>query len=180
MLTGKYPMNKYHRLGVLVPLFLLAACQQVPQQQAVAAPAAQQPAATQNVAMPTLEFRLAQTQPGNGLSELRLGNQAWHYQPAPALTRADLYSATPMRSRAGTPFVNFKLTPQGAQKLAAISQRFSGQWLAFSIDGQLVSLLRLSGQQTDGVLNVDMTSEAQAIAVVKATAWQSASVAGQQ
>jgi len=167
-------MNRHSRLvACLAPLFILAACQPLPrQQEGAGAPAApQQTAAAQparQAPAPKVEFRLAQTAPGKGLQALSVDNQTLHYQPAPVLARDDLASVTPMKTKEGRPFVHLQFNQAGAQKLAQITRQNVGKSLLFTINGQLVGMPRIGGAINDGVLNLSMNSETQAIDVTNA------------
>ncbi|MBO1013853.1 hypothetical protein IPU70_09875 [Achromobacter sp. SD115] len=155
---------------------LLAACQPMAaRKDANAAPRAAQPApAGQDAAMqtrtaaPAVEFRLAQDRPGADLRELRMADKTYYFLPAPAITRADLNAATPMKSREGQPFVSLRFTPPGARKLAQIGRQYPGKWLVFTIDGRLVGVPRIAGSMDEGILNLTMNSEEQAINVAQA------------
>lgn len=153
---------------------LLAACQPMaPQKGANAAtsailPAPQDTAAQARTATPAVEFRLAQDRPGADLRELRMSDKTYYFLLAPALTRADLNAATPMKTRDGQPFVSLRFTPPGAQKLAQIGRQYPGKWLVFTIDGRLVGVPRIAGPMEEGILNLTMNSEEQAINVAQA------------
>ncbi len=153
---------------------LLAACQPMaPQKGANAAtpaiqPAPQDTAAPARTATPAVEFRLAQDRPGADLRELRMSDKTYYFLLAPALTRADLNAATPMKTREGQPFVSLRFTPPGAQKLAQIGRQYPGKWLVFTIDGRLVGVPRIAGPMEEGILNLTMNSEEQAINVAQA------------
>ncbi|WP_447919169.1 SecDF P1 head subdomain-containing protein [Achromobacter aegrifaciens] len=155
---------------------LLAACQPLPAQKgANAAPGAAQPApaarnavAQPQTAAPAVEFRLAQDRPGADLRELRMSDKTYYFLLVPALTGADLNAATPMKTKEGQPFVSLRFTPPGAQKLAQIGRLYTGKWLVFTIDGKLVGVPRIAGPMDEGILNLTMNSEAQAINVAQA------------
>lgn len=161
---------------VIASSALLAACQPMAAQKgANAAPRVAQPApAVQDAvtqtqtAVPAVEFRLAQDQPGADLRELRLPDKTYYFLLAPALTRADLNAATPMKSREGQPFVSLRFTPPGARKLALIGRQYPGKWLVFTIDGKLVGMPRITGPMDEGILNLTMNTEEQAINVAQA------------
>ncbi|MGH8819281.1 MAG: SecDF P1 head subdomain-containing protein [Achromobacter pestifer] len=176
-------------LTCFAPLFLLAACQQMPRQQTgSSAAASQQPPATSQAAAqqaapsqqqakantPVVEFRLAQAQAGKNLTALRVENQTLHYQPAPILVRDDLTSVTPMKTKEGQPFVRLQFNQGGAQKLAQVTRQNPGKSLLFTINGQLVGMPRITAPINDGILNLTMNSEAQAINVTNAIIGQQA------
>lgn len=153
---------------------LLAACQPMTAQKGAnaapraAQPAPQDPAAQARTAMPAVEFRLAQDQPGADLRELRMSDKTYYFLLAPALTRADLNAATPMKTREGQPFVSLRFTQPGALKLAQIGRQYPGKWLVFTIGGRLVGVPRIAGPMEEGILNLTMNSEEQAINVAQA------------
>ncbi|WP_141218247.1 hypothetical protein [Bordetella genomosp. 11] len=119
---------------------------------------------------PTVEFRLAQTEAAPGLHALQLGErQLWMLQQ-PVLTRTDIVSVTPVRSRAGASYVRFQFAPAAAPRLAAIAQRYPGKFLLLSIDGELAAAPTLGGPMNDGVLFVPVVSDRQAAQVSAAVA----------
>lgn len=162
--------------ALLASSALLAACQPLPAQKnayAVAsaaqpAPGARNAAAQPPAAAPAVEFRLAQDRPGANLRELRMSDKTYYFLLAPALTRTDLNAAMPMKTRQGLAFVSLRFTPSGAQKLAQIGRLYGGKWLVFTIDGKLVGVPRIAGPMDEGVLNLTMNSDEQAINVAAA------------
>ncbi len=163
-------------LAVIASTALLAACQPMAAQKGAntasraAQPVTAGPDAARQAqsAAPAVEFRLAQDQPGADLRELRMPDKTYYFLPAPALTRFDLNAATPMKTREGRPFVSLQFTSPGARKLAQIGRQYPGKWLVFTIDGRLVGVPRIAGAMEEGVLNLTMNSEDQAVAVAQA------------
>jgi SecD/SecF fusion protein len=64
-------------------------------------------------------------------------------------TAADVASAEPAAN--GEPFVEFRLRPEAAAKLAAFTQENSGRTIAILLDGQVISTSQIKGAITDGV-----------------------------
>lgn len=162
--------------AVMASSALLAACQPMAtQKSAHAEPRISQPVTAARdatgqarSAAPAVEFRLAQDQPGADLRELRMPDKTYYFLQAPALTRFDLNAATPMKTREGQPFVSLSFTSPGARKLAQIGRQYPGKWLVFTIGGRLVGVPRIAGAMEEGVLNLTMNSEDQAIEVAQA------------
>ncbi len=141
---------------------LLAACQPLkPQQAPAAAPA---PAAQPQPA-PAVDFRLVQAQPGPQLQPIRVRGQVLHMQSAPVLTRADLARVTPMKTKEGAAFLRLQFTSEGAGKLGEITRRNVGNWLLFTVNNQFVELPRIGGPVANGVIDIGMGSEQNAINV---------------
>lgn len=142
---------------------LLAACQPLKSQQAPAAAPA--PASAQPQPAPAVDFRLVQTQPGPQLQPIRVRGQLLHMQSAPVLTRADLARVTPMKTKEGAAFLRLQFTPEGAGKLGEITRRNVGNWLLFTVNNQFVELPRIGGPVANGVIDIGMGSEQNAINV---------------
>ncbi len=165
MLKNHIPMQTVLRLAlVATSAALLAACQPLkPQQAAAAAPA---PAtAVQPQAAPTVDFRLVHAKPAAQLQAIRVRGQVLYMQPAPVLTRADLASVIPMKTKEGAAFLRLQFTPEGAGKLGEITRRNVGNWLLFTVDNQFVELPRIGGQVANGVIDIGMGSEQNAVNV---------------
>jgi len=167
----------------LIPLALLAAvalagCQHTTprQQYAAATPQAAQPApVSQDAArqqQASVDFRLAQTQAAPGLSELKLSDGSLWLLPEPVLTRADLASVEPRKTQQGQAYVRFGFSQAGAQKLAALSQRYPGKLLVLTLNNSLIAAPRIQGAITNGVLDVGFASDQQALNVAREIAGQ--------
>ncbi len=164
----------------ILAVFALGACQQMPAQQggqpapmapatASPAPASQQApraaAPQQAVQQPSVEFRLAQAERAPDLNELRMANATLWVAPQPVLVRSDLSAVMAVKAKDGKSYVRFNFTQPGAQKLASLTQRFSGKNFVLTIGGNLVATPRIGRPITNGVLFVPMASEQQALNV---------------
>jgi preprotein translocase subunit SecD len=146
--------------GALPAQFPAQAAPQAPAQ-AQAAPAAPG-AATQ---LPSVDFRLAQPERAPELKELRMANTTLWFAPQPVLSRGDLNTVVAVKAKDGKHYVRFGFTQAGAQKLAAVTQRFPGKVLVLTINGNLVATPRIARPVTNGLLFVPMASEQQALNV---------------
>jgi preprotein translocase subunit SecD len=172
----------------------VAACQQMPAGragQASTQPATQTTAATalapvpaqtapatQGSRVPVVEFRLAQPESAAGLQPLKVGDRQLWVLPQPVLTRADLQTVAPVKSREGHSYVRFQFTQAAAPRLAQVSERFPGKFLLLSIDGQLASAPTIGGAMNEGVLFVPMINEQQAALVSAAVAGAASGATG--
>lgn len=68
-----------------------------------------------------------------------------------------------MKTKDGVPFLRMQFTQDGAGKLSEITKRNIGNWLLFSINNQFVELPRIGGPVTNGVIDIGMSSEQNAI-----------------
>ncbi|MBO1013247.1 preprotein translocase subunit SecD [Achromobacter sp. SD115] len=136
------------------------------QQAPAAAPA---PAAAQPQPQPqpasAVDFRLVQAKPAAQLQAIRVRGQVLHILPTPVLTRADLASVVPMKTKEGAAFLRLQFTPEGAGKLGEITRRNVGNWLLFTVNNQFVELPRIGGPVANGVIDIGMGSEQNAINV---------------
>ena len=120
--------------------------------------------------VPSVLFRLAQTEPAQGLSEVKLSDGSLWIQPQAVLSRADLSGVEPLQTQQGQALVRFHFNPIGARKLAEISRRFEGKLLVLTINNQLAAAPRLGEPLTDGVMVIPVTSPQQAVAIAQTIA----------
>lgn len=177
------------KLIYVVPVMFAAAaflsgCQNMPKHEQNAeltqppAAAAQQDTGTPSTVRPStvnanatrVDFRVAQRAQAAGLSELKFPDGSLWYMPEPVLTRADLSRAEPRRTADGHPYVRFSFSPQGAQKLAAVSQQYAGKLLVLTLNNSLRSVYQLNQPLTQGVLDIGFASDEDAVNVVKTIA----------
>lgn len=141
---------------------------QAPAQYPAQAPAQAQAAAAAPRAatqLPSVDFRLAQPERAPELKELRMANATLWFAPQPVLSRGDLNTVVAVKAKDGKHYVRFGFTQAGAQKLAAVTQRFPGKVLVLTINGNLVATPRIARPVTNGLLFVPMASEQQALNV---------------
>ncbi|CAM5180314.1 hypothetical protein CDEF62S_04393 [Castellaniella defragrans] len=178
-------MKRVHVIsGLLVATAFLAGCQQMPrkdQSSALTQPPAVQPAASQAQAsapaapaqaQTRVDFRLAQQAKAAGLSELKFGDGSLWYNPQPVLTRADLSSVEPRRTADGHPYLRFKFSALGAQKLSQVTQRFPGKLLVLTLDNSLESVYPINQPVVSGQLDIGVKSDQEAVNAVKKIAGQ--------
>jgi preprotein translocase subunit SecD len=88
----------------------------------------------------TIEFRLAETQPGDGLTEVSLprSGETFYLYPDVAISNADIASASVIQGSGG-PSVELIFTPSGSEKLARLTEANLKKRVAMLVDGGLVS-----------------------------------------
>lgn len=97
------------------------------------APAVASPAAE-------IEFRLAETAPGPGLTRFDRQGQAVYLHPEVLISAADIASADQkVEPLWGQPVVSLELTPAGLDQLARITTGHVGQALAIVVNGSLLT-----------------------------------------
>jgi len=99
-----------------------------------------------------VEFYLAQTNPGEGMTEVVLPDGKLYLQPEPVLTRSDLAEVAAVVDRQGNHFVGLSFTELGAHRLAEVSRNNIGSLMALVIDRQLVAAPRIAEPLSRGVL----------------------------
>ncbi len=168
--------------AALLTVVFLAGCQNMAQKKqasAQTAPTTQSSTSSsqagQSAQQTRVDFRLAQTQADKGLKELKFPDGSVWYLPNPVLSRDDLTGVEPRRTKEGQAFVRFSFSQQGAQKLAAVTQRYPGKLLVLTLNDSLVALPRIEKPITNGVLDVGFSSDQQALNVVNAIAGHSGS-----
>ena len=91
----------------------------------------------------SVEFRLAQSEAAEGFTEMKLGNQKVWVSKTASLTRADIESAKAIEAKddnGRTSYsVEVRLTKQGGEKMAALTDKNRNKMLAILIDGKLIS-----------------------------------------
>ncbi len=87
-----------------------------------------------------LEFRLAETEPGEGLTEVSLphSGETFYLYPDVAISNADIASASVIQGSSG-PVVELILTPTGSEKLARLTEANLKKRIAMLVDGKVVS-----------------------------------------
>ncbi|WP_410171329.1 SecDF P1 head subdomain-containing protein [Castellaniella defragrans] len=106
---------------------------------------------------------LAQSAPGDQLVAVPVPEGAIHLHARPVLAREDLTDAAALSDRQGGHFVGLRLTPAGAERLAAVSRGNAGGLLALVIGRELVAAPRIAGPLDRGILAFEVpTAEAAA------------------
>ena len=95
----------------------------------------QSPSATASV----VEFYVARTQAGPGLTEVTLPDGKLYMEQQPVLTRADLTEAAQLVDREGNNFVGLRFSESGARKLNDISSKNVGNMLVLVLDRELIA-----------------------------------------
>jgi preprotein translocase subunit SecD len=100
------------------------------------------------VAKPALEFRWAEEQPGEGLTEARVRGRDWsvYLHPEVLLTEADVEEAEARPEGEGAPAVLLRFTPSGGDKMAEATKANKGRLLAVLVDGEVVSAPRVQSR----------------------------------
>ena len=99
----------------------------------------QSPSATASV----VEFYVARTQAGPGLTEVTLPDGKLYMEQQPVLTRADLTEAAQLVDREGNNFVGLRFSESGARKLNDISSKNVGNMLVLVLDRELIAAPRI-------------------------------------
>ncbi|MFC4203440.1 hypothetical protein ACFOY1_21010 [Candidimonas humi] len=113
-----------------------------------------------------MEFRLAQSQPGQNLLPLPIGKYVLYYFPPPVLTGADLALAESMKTSEGQAYVHIEFNRQGTQRLAQLTQFNGGRWLLITVDGKLVAEPRIGAPISDGIINMTTGTDIEAARIV--------------
>ncbi|MBR8655728.1 preprotein translocase subunit SecD [Achromobacter sp. Marseille-Q0513] len=108
----------------------------------------QSPSATASV----VEFYVARTQAGPGLTEVTLPDGKLYMEQQPVLTRADLTEAAQLVDREGNNFVGLRFSESGARKLNDISSKNVGNMLVLVLDRELIAAPRIGEPLNRGVL----------------------------
>ena len=103
-------------------------------------------------AVQPVTIHLARAQPEAGFTAVTVPGGTLYLQSQPLLTRADLTDAAALTDRRGEHYVGLRLTPDGAQKLEAVSRQNAGGMLAVVIGRELVAAPRISGPLDRGVM----------------------------
>lgn len=120
----------------------------------------------------SVTFYLAQDQQAQGLSRLQIGKGVLWFSPQAVMNDADLENVQPRRSNNGHPFVRFQFTQAGAKKLAAITTKYRGNVLITTVGKNIISLLRLDMSAKQGILDIPMRTDQDAIDTANAISRQ--------
>lgn len=112
-------------------------------------------------------FRLAQTQPAEGLDKLELGDDFIWYLRKPILTQAEIANAQPRRTQQGQAFVRFWLTQPGAQRFATVAGQYPNKLLMLTMNNSLVAISQVGSPGSDGTLDFPVKTDELAVNIVK-------------
>ncbi|WP_251878190.1 preprotein translocase subunit SecD [Achromobacter sp. Marseille-Q4954] len=146
--------------ALVVVTLALAGCKTAPTKTSgdTATPQAGQEAAKPAAAAASVDFYLAQKQPGAGMREINLPDGKLYMQTVPVLTRADLTDAAALVDRQGQNFVGLRFSEAGARKLNDVSTKNVGNMLALVIDQELVAAPLIGEPLNRGVLAFGVAS----------------------
>lgn len=107
----------------LIGILTLFGCERAPEQRARVA----------------VEFRIAETEPGEGLTEVSLpiSGETFYLHDDVVLTNAEIASATVVRWH-GHPAVEVTLNEEGTEQFAGVTESNISKRLAMLVDGKLV------------------------------------------
>jgi preprotein translocase subunit SecD len=109
-----------------------------------------------------VEFRLAETEPGEGLTELTLHESGdVFYLHADAAIHDDDIASASVTKHGGRSAVEVVLTAEGSKKLAAVTERNVKRRMGMVVDGRLVSAPIINAPITGGraILQGDFSDE---------------------
>ena len=88
----------------------------------------------------SIEFRVAEEQPGTGLTAVRTGDYppTLYVHPEVTLSNSDIRGATADRDEFGLPAVSLELAESGAKKLRAVTSANRHKRLAILVDGKVL------------------------------------------
>jgi preprotein translocase subunit SecD len=97
-----------------------------------------------------LEFRLAESQPGDGLTEAEVVgfDQKVYLHKTVELTNTDIDKANPGLGTDEKPEILLKFTKAGAEKMAKLCEAHRGKLLAILADGKVLCAPVLRGKVT--------------------------------
>ena len=115
-----------------------------------------------------LEMRLAETQPGAGLTEatVSISGQKIYLHESSVITNADVIEAHVENDANGRPSVAIRVTPDAAVRLENATREHIGKPIAILVNGIVVSAPRLAGvlRQEAAIFGTFTQAEAEKIA----------------
>jgi preprotein translocase subunit SecD len=98
-----------------------------------------------------LEFRLAETEPGEGLTEALEPdtNHKIYLHKTVELTNSDIDRAEPAKDSNGNPSVEISFTKDGSKKIAKLTGENMKKTLAVLVDGKVIMAPRINAQISD-------------------------------
>ena len=174
-------MNILYKLAVLVLAGGLAACQQtaprrIPEPVDPAPPAMQSSAVSTNASPATaarnqssavITLHLAQEKAEAPLVAVDVGGTSLYALPQPVLTQADLHRVTPVTAQDQGTFLLLEMNQNGITKLRSVTAQAQGHYLLLSVQGQLVSVARISETISDGRLLIGTQNAQHTQAIIK-------------
>lgn len=176
-------MNILHKLALLILAGGLAACQQTMPRQAPepvdpappvmqgSASSAKAPAlaatAPRNQSNTVITLHLAQEKAEAPLVAVDVGGTSLYALPQPVLTQADLHRVTPVTTQDQGTFLLLEMNQNGITKLRSVTAQAQGHYLLLSVQGQLVSVARISETISDGRLLIGTQNAQHTQAIIK-------------
>ena len=150
--------------ALMAALLILSGCQNLPSASRQSAPPAagtdSETATGDTRVVQPVAIYLAQSAPDGGLVAVQVPAGAIYLHSRPILGREDLTDAAALSDRQGGHFVGLRLTPAGAERLAAVSRENVGSLLALVIGRELVAAPRIAGPLDHGILAFEVPSAA--------------------
>lgn len=176
-------MNILHKLAVLILAAGLAACQQtMPRhisEPVDPAPPVMQgaggstnastaaPTASRAQAQTVITLHLAQEKAEAPLVAVDVGGTSLYALPQPVLTQSDLHRVTPVTTQDQGTFLLLEMNQNGISKLRSVTAQARGHYLLLSVQGQLVSVARISETISDGRLLIGTQNAQHTQAIIK-------------
>lgn len=160
-----------YRLSLLTFLSLvLAGCQMIDsafgidgnKTNAVVAPApapiVEKKPAPRPSTQPSLVIYVGAITPIDGYIKVVQKGQVVFVDPHQTLLYSDLLRALAVLDQNNRPYVNLEFSPQGTQKLSRLTGANIGKNLIVTLNNELISIFKIDGKNTTGVLQVPMDS----------------------
>ena len=125
-------------------------------------------ASRQPQSSPVITLHLAQQREEPSLIPVNVGGDAPLYAlPQPVLTHTDMARVSPVTAQDQRTFLMLEMNQQGMQRLREITEQARGHFLLLSVQGQLVSMVRIGEVISDGRLLVGTQGPAHTQAIIR-------------
>lgn len=125
-------------------------------------PVKQQPATTPAKVPSSLVIFVGSTMPIAGYSPVQQKGITMYVDPHQTLLFTDLSNALAVMSEDNRSYVSLTFSPAGAQKLASLTRNNIGKKLIVTLSNELINIVDIDGVNTHGILQVPMSSVAEA------------------
>lgn len=99
-----------------------------------------------------IEFRIGQSEKVDGWKTVVFQGGTIYVSPEAVLSNEDIAFVRPAKDRFGQTSIYLKLNPEGARKLAEVSERHQGKRMVILLDGQLLTAPVIQGPFSDAVV----------------------------
>lgn len=121
-------------------------------------PKAPAPKPTQQRVASSLVIYVGSTAEVSGYTQVTQKGRTVYVDPRQTLVYTDLSNALAVLDESNNPYVNLVFSQAGSQKLSNLTAQNVGKSLIVTLNNELISILKIDGRNSNGILHVPMKS----------------------